>query len=68
MRFQVHHALAQPALERRARAVDRVDCGRIEQAMFDEVHGEHFAGPEPALATMRSSGMSHSPASEAMIR
>src|SRR5205085_9916498 len=46
---EVGHALLEPALERRARAVDRVDVGAVQQAAFVQVDGEHLAGPELAF-------------------
>jgi len=47
---QVGHALPQPALVRRARAVDGVDRVAFEQAAVAQVGGDHLAGAELALA------------------
>ena len=49
VRLQVRDALAQPALERRAGAIDVVDRGVVEHAVLDEVDRDHLAGAEPAL-------------------
>ncbi len=49
MRLEEIQFLAQPALERRARAVDRVDRGAVEQPVLDQIDRDHFAGPEAAL-------------------
>ena len=49
VRLQVFHAGAQPVAERRARGVDRVDVGIVQQAVLGQVHGQHLPGPQPAL-------------------
>ena len=48
--MQVLHALLEPALVRRARAVDRVDRLAVEQRVFLQVGGDHLPGAELALA------------------
>ena len=47
--FQVLHAALEPALERRAAAIDAVDRLRIEQGAAVQVDCDHLARPELAL-------------------
>ncbi len=49
MRFEISHLLAQPLFVRRARAVDRVDRGAVEQFVLDQIDRDHFARSEAAL-------------------